>query len=70
MTHDESALSNWLPILIAPPNADLEVCVVDSHGIHELVSACRKCGTEWVDVSTKKYLDIQPTHWRKWADGQ
>jgi len=60
----------WLPISTVPFDADLEVCVMDDHGIHELVSPCRKCGAGWIDVSTKRYVDIQPTHWRKWTDGK
>ena len=42
---------------------------MDIHGIHELISPCRKSGTNWVNVSTKRYIDIQPTHWRYWTDG-
>ena len=41
---------------------------MDNHGIHALVFPCRKNGTEWVDASTKKHVDIQPTHWRKWIE--
>jgi hypothetical protein len=58
----------WLPISIAPSDDDLRVCVMDKHGIHALVFPCRKNGTEWVDASTKKWIDIQPTHWRKWTE--
>ena len=48
---------------------DLEVCVMDYDGIvHALVSPCHKDKTGWVDASTKKRIDIQPTHWRKWSD--
>jgi hypothetical protein len=41
---------------------------MDNHGIHALVFPCRKEGAEWVDASTKKHVDIQPTHWRKWTE--
>lgn len=61
--------AEWLPVSIAPSDADLEVCVMDYDGIvHALVSPCHKGKTGWVDASTKKYIDIQPTHWRKWSD--
>ena len=66
--HIYSLPENWLPVSIAPSDADLEVCVIDNHGIHALVSPCRKNQTGWIDPSTKKYVDIQPTHWRKWSD--
>lgn len=69
MTHSNSPPEQWLPLSTAPFDADLEVCVIDSYGIHILVSPCRKNGKGWVDVSTKLYVDIQPTHWRKWTDG-
>ena len=58
----------WLPDSIAPLDADLEVCVMDKNGVHALVFPVRKSETDWVDASTKKRIDIQPTHWRKWTD--
>lgn len=36
--------------------------------VHALVFPVRKSETGWVDASTKKRVDVQPTHWRKWAD--
>jgi hypothetical protein len=68
MTRIHSLPEKWLPVSIAPSDADLEVCVMDNHGIHALVFPCRKEGAEWVDASTKKHVDIQPTHWRKWTE--
>jgi hypothetical protein len=58
----------WLPVAIAPSNIDLEVCVMDKHGIHALVFPVRKSGIDLVNASTKKRLDIMPTHWRQWRD--
>jgi len=51
-----------------PSDGDLEVCVMDKRGSHALVFPVLKSGTDWVDASTKKRIDIQPTHWRKWSD--
>ena len=69
MTHIHSLSREWLPVSIAPFDADLEVCVMDFDGIlHALVFPCHKDGTEWVDALTKKYVDIHPTHWRKWTE--
>jgi hypothetical protein len=59
----------WLPVSIAPPDSDLEVCVIDKMGVHSLLFPCRKNGAEWIDPSTKKVIDIRPTHWRIWPDG-
>jgi hypothetical protein len=58
----------WLPVSIAPSDADLEVCAMDKLGFHALVFPVRKSGTEWVDSSTKARIDILPTHWRKWSE--
>jgi hypothetical protein len=63
--------AEWLPVSIAPSDADLEVCVMDYDGIiHALVFPCHKDKTGWVDASTKKRIDIQPTHWRRWCDSR
>ena len=58
----------WLLVSIAPSDVDLEVGVMDKHGVHALIFPVRKSGTDWVDTSTKMRIDIQPTHWRKWTD--
>ena len=59
----------WLPITIAPPDTDLEVCVIDKSGIHALIFPVLKVGIGWVDAMNKKPVDIEPTHWRKWTYG-
>ena len=68
MARIHSLPDKWLPVAIAPSDADLEVCVMSNQEVHALVFPCRKSGTEWVDAATKKRIDIQPTHWRKWSD--
>jgi len=60
--------SKWLPISIAPSDRDLEICVIDKLGVHALVFPCRRSGTEWVDASTKRRVEVQPTHWRIWSE--
>jgi hypothetical protein len=68
MGNVQSMPDKWLPVSIAPSNADLEVCVMDEKGTtHALMFPIRKLGSDWVDASTKKRIDILPTHWRKWA---
>lgn len=70
MTRVHSLPENWLPVSIAPSDADLEVCVMDTKGmIHALAFPVRKSGGQWVDTSTKKRVDIGPTHWRSWSEG-
>jgi hypothetical protein len=69
MTRILSQRAEWLPVSVAPSDADLEVCVIDYDGIiHALVFPCHKDGTGWVDASNKMRIDIQPTHWRKWGE--
>jgi hypothetical protein len=58
----------WLPISTAPSDSDLEVCVIEKQDVHALAFPCRKNGAEWVDAATKKWIDIQPTHWRLWRE--
>jgi hypothetical protein len=58
----------WLPISIAPSDTELEVGVMEKDRVHTLVFPVRRSGTEWVDASTKKRVDIGPTHWRKWTE--
>jgi hypothetical protein len=59
----------WLPVSIAPSDADLEVCVLEAGQIHALIFPCRKSKSEWVDAATKAPIDIRPSHWRLWAAG-
>jgi len=54
---------------IAPSDCDLEVCVIDRQGVHALLFPCRKNGPKWIDPSTKKVIDIRPSHWRIWTEG-
>jgi hypothetical protein len=58
----------WLPVSIAPSDSDLEVCVIENGEVYALVFPCRRNGDTWVDTSTKKRIDIQPTHWRLWTE--
>jgi hypothetical protein len=61
--------AEWLPVSIAPSDADLEVYVMDFDRIvHALAFPCHKDEAGWVDTSKKKRLDIQPTHWRTWTE--
>lgn len=35
-----------------------------------LVFPVRKRETGWIDASTKKLVDIAPTHWRPWRENE
>jgi hypothetical protein len=58
----------WLPISSAPRDRDLELSVIDSAEVHALVFPCRKANDGWIDASTKKQINVQPTHWRLWTE--
>ena len=63
-----SLTEEWLPVSSAPADADLEVCIIDFDGILDALEfPCHKDRTGWFDAMTKKRLDIQPTHWRRWT---
>jgi hypothetical protein len=69
MTQAAFLSAEWMSVSIAPPDEDLEVCVVDYDGIVlALDYPCHKHGADWVDASNKKHIDVQPTHWRKWTE--
>jgi len=44
----------WLPVSIAPTDADLEVGVMGGGELHAVIFPCRKAGTGWVDAATKR----------------
>ena len=58
----------WLSISSAPSDGDVELSVIDRKEVHALVFPCRKKDGGWIDVSTKKPIDVQPTHWRLWTE--
>jgi hypothetical protein len=58
----------WLPVSIAPFDTELEVAVRDKRGVHALIFPCRRTKTGWADATSKRPLDIEPTHWREWTE--
>ena len=66
MVKIHSLPEKWLPVSIAPPDTDLEICVMDRGAVHALIFPVRRNKTDWVDAKTKKRIDIAPTHWRTW----
>jgi hypothetical protein len=70
MVDIHSLPEKWLPVSIAPPDIDLEVCVMDRSGVHALIFPVHRNKMDWVDAKTKKRIDIVPTHWRKWNDNR
>jgi hypothetical protein len=50
----------------APFDRDLELAVIDYHGVHALVFPCRRILGGWSQAETKKPVTVYPTHWREW----
>jgi hypothetical protein len=69
MSNTHICAGKWWPISIAPHNVDLEVGVVDGDGVHRLVFPVHKYAGRWLDASTRKPVNIEPSHWRDWLDG-
>jgi hypothetical protein len=58
----------WQPIATAPSDLDLELAVLDVTDEYvALVFPCRRVAKQWISVTTKERVDINPTHWREWA---
>ncbi|MER9371113.1 hypothetical protein NKI69_02175 [Mesorhizobium sp. M0491] len=60
----------WKPIQSAPFARNLELAVFDEEGEHALVFPCIKGGQGWKNAITGVRVDIRPTHWRAWEQGQ
>jgi hypothetical protein len=57
----------WQPIATAPFDRDLELAVINSSGEpHALIFPCRRADEGWVNIRTKKRVEVRPTHWREW----
>ncbi len=48
---------------------NLHLAVIDARGVHSLIFPCRLLGQAWVSAKTGKVVDIHPTHWRAWQEG-
>lgn len=68
MAKELSPPDKWVPVSIAPSGVALEVCVMDRGSVHALAFPCRRTASGWADATTKRLLDIEPTHWRKWVE--
>ena len=58
----------WQPVSTAPLDGDVELAVVDKDEPHALVFPCRQIPGGWLNAESKKWIDVQPTHWRQWVE--
>jgi hypothetical protein len=56
----------WQPISTAPFDRDLELAVIADGEMHALVFPCRRTSESWIDATTKRRIEVRPTHWREW----
>lgn len=59
----------WKPASTAPYDRDLQLAVLDKDGTHSLVFPCRRILNGWMNAETRERIDIRPTHWREWQQG-
>jgi hypothetical protein len=66
----EEIVSNsvWKPIVTAPADDELELCVYDAGEYHALAFPCRRNDAGWSDVRRNRLVPIRPTHWRLWVN--
>lgn len=62
----EYGLMNWMPILSAPFDRDLELAVINRDGEHALAFPCRRVVAGWTKKDTGELVEVHPTHWRAW----
>lgn len=60
----------WQPAATAPFDREIELAVIDEHGEHALIFACRRVADGWIRGKTRERLDVYPTHWREWQNGR
>lgn len=58
----------WQHISTAPFDCDIEIAVIDIDGPHALVFPCRRILGGWMNAETKEWLEVHPTHWRRWRE--
>ncbi len=56
----------WEKIATAPFDRELELAVIESDHVHQLVFACHRTPAGWVKAQTKERVLVSPTHWRLW----
>jgi hypothetical protein len=64
-----SQVSMWHFIMsekAIPTNCDLMLAVADRDGLVALEFPCRWVNGCWIDTTTRRLVDVHPTHWRDW----
>jgi hypothetical protein len=59
----------WQPVqklADIPIDSDLRLAVIENGVVHDLVFPCRRVGNHFVNVETKRTVDVYPTNWQQW----
>jgi hypothetical protein len=51
-----------------PTDRDLHLAVLDGDQVHALVFPCRRHGNTWIHATTRRLVEINPTHWQEWVE--
>ena len=62
----------WRPIQTSadvPSDRSVRLAVIDGRGVaHVLVFPCRRSGQSYINATTKRPVEVYPTHWQEWRD--
>ncbi len=50
-----------------PKNRNLMVAVLNHDGMHGLEFPCQFRDGIWIDMTTGRTVEVNPTHWREWG---
>lgn len=56
----------WQSIANAPFDRDLELAVIESGEVYSLIVPGRRIPSGWINASTGRRVEVNPTHWRDW----
>ena len=65
-----SSMERWRPVTTAPFDQDLELAVLERGDAHALVFPCRRAEDGWTNAQSGRRVEVNPTHWREWSNGQ
>jgi hypothetical protein len=52
-----------------PTDRDLHLAVLNGdQELHALVFPCRRQGNLWIDATTRRPVEVHPTHWQEWIE--
>jgi hypothetical protein len=59
-------MQDWQSIATAPFDRELDPGVIDNGEVYALAFPCRRTPEGWLNVATREFVFLRPTHWRAW----